>query len=422
LKEIQWIFFVARKYFRSPRKGNHSIPTLLSVAGIAAGVMTLIIVVGVMNGFQHSTIESILELNSYHLRINGSQPITSELLETVRTVPGVRSAFFFGEMESLIRGPYPDPRVCNIRILPEDILEVDPVLERLFPVLEGRFDLRSEQGILLGIELARYLGVGVGDTVQIFNLGGDFRTLSPQLEGFQVVGLLKSGYYEYDASWCIVSIQNAAPLNPSSAGYSIGIKLKDHFKDRLVQREIQGLLIPDLRVTSWREYNRAIFGALRMEKTVMMILIGLIFLVVGGNIYRSHQRNISERIEEIGVLKALGASSSAIQGIFILEGAFTGFVGAFWGNLIGFFLAGRINDLFRWAEIGVNSFFSLVNLSLQVSFFSPANFYISEVQARITLAEALFISVFAVLSTTVAAYGASYRVSSIYPAEVLRYE
>ncbi len=154
----------------------------------------------------------------------------------------------------------------------------------------------------------------------------------------------------------------------------------------------------------------------------MMILIGLIFLVVGGNIYRSHQRNISERIEEIGVLKALGASSSAIQGIFIVEGAFTGFAGAFGGNLLGFFLAGRINDLFRLAEIGVNSFFSLVNLSLQVSFFSPANFYISEVQARITLPEALFISVFAILSTTVAAYGASYRVSSIYPAEVLRYE
>lgn len=159
-----------------------------------------------------------------------------------------------------------------------------------------------------------------------------------------------------------------------------------------------------------------------MEKTVMMILVGLIFVVVGGNIYRSQQRHISERMEEIGVLRAIGASRTAVQGVFILEGAFIGILGSGIGSLLGLFLSGRINEVFRITEKVVNTVFLWVNLSMRISLFSPANFYISEVKAVLPLEEALLIALFAVVSTTLAAFLASYRVATIYPVEVLRYE
>lgn len=408
----------------SPRKGSSHVPTFLSVLGIATGVMTLYTVLGVMNGFQFSTIEAILELNSYHIRISGGIEDPS-VMERIRRIPNVRSVFPFSDMETLIQGSFSDPLVCSLRFLPEDILQKDPSFKRMLTMVDGAFDLTDPRGIVLGTELARYLGVKVGDTVRLLWNAGNFINLAPQMEPFLVKGIWKSEYYEYDAGWGFLPFRSLDPLNlssPPEVPVTLGIKLVNRFGDESVRRSLEGILPPNRRITSWREYNRAIFGALRMEKTVMMILIGLIFLVVGGNIYRSQQRHISERIEEIGVLRAMGASQTAIQGVFVLEGAFIGILGAGIGSALGLFLSGRINDVFRLTEKVVNTLFLLVNLSLRISLFSPANFYISEVRAIVPLLEAFLIALFAVVSTTFAAFIASYKVASIYPVEILRYE
>lgn len=370
-----------------------------------------------MNGFQYSTIEAILELNSYHLRLSGDLEVPS-LWARVKEIPNLRSVFPFSDMETLIQGIFSDPMICTLRFLPEDILQVDPSLQRMLTLIEGSFDLTDPKGILLGAELSKYLGVRVGDTVQLLWSGGDVNTLSPQMEPFTVKGIWKSDYYEYDAGWGFVPF----PSSRSKIPVTMGIKLVNRFEDESVRRVLIKIVPPTLKVTSWREYNRAVFGALRMEKTVMMILIALIFVVVGGNIYRSQQRHISERIEEIAVLRAMGASRTAIQSVFILEGSFIGLLGAGIGSTLGLFLAGRINEIFRVTEKVMNTLFLWVNLSLRISLFSPANFYISEVRAIIPLGEAMLIALFAVCSTTLAAFIASYRVSSIYPVEVLRYE
>lgn len=419
-----WILLIAKRYFVSPRKGSSHVPTFLSVLGIATGVMTLYTVLGVMNGFQFSTIEAILELNSYHIRISGGIEDPS-VMERIRRIPNVRSVFPFSDMETLIQGSFSDPLVCSLRFLPEDILQKDPSLKRMLTMVDGAFDLTDPRGIVLGTELARYLGVKVGDTVRLLWNAGNFINLAPQMEPFLVKGIWKSEYYEYDAGWGFLPFRSLDPLNlssPPEVPVTLGIKLVNRFGDESVRRSLEGILPPNRRITSWREYNRAIFGALRMEKTVMMILIGLIFLVVGGNIYRSQQRHISEKIEEIGVLRAMGASQTAIQGVFVLEGAFIGILGAGIGSALGLFLSGRINDVFRLTEKVVNTLFLLVNLSLRISLFSPANFYISEVRAIVPLLEAFLIALFAVVSTTFAAFIASYKVASIYPVEILRYE
>ena len=428
-----WILLVAGRYFRSRRKERGNTASLLSVAGIAVGVMTLIAVLSVMNGFQLTTIEAILELNSYHLRISGDEALSRDAEDRLRGLPGIRAVFPFAEVQTLARGEYPDPQVCVLRALPENIAELDPALPGNLEIIQGTFDLSGRNSLVLGSELARFLGVGAGDEVSLLNLsGGDFATLEPENLKFLVRGVFKSGYYEYDLGWGFISLRNAGEfLSPGDPSMT-GVKLADRYGDRDALRRIGDLTAEGFRITSWREYNRAIFGALRVEKVLMMVLIGLIFVVVAGNIYQSLRRSVYERTEEIGVLKALGADAFSIRLIFILEGAFIGLAGSFFGHLLGFLAAGRVNKIFAIAERILNFIIQVVNTLLRpyfpeargqaVSLFSPAYFYLSEVPSRVFWSEALFIYFFAMLSTTLAAYFASGRVSSIKPAEVLRYE
>lgn len=436
MKNPLWIFLVAGRYFKTRRREKGNAASVLSAAGIAVGVMTLIAVLSVMNGFQLNTIEAILELNSYHLRITHENPETGlppGALMRLQAVPGVRAVFPFMEIQTLARGAYQDSQVCVLRALPEDIMNTDDSFAERLRIVQGTFDLSSEQSLVIGSELARRLGVKAGEYISLLNLSGtDFSGLKPENLVFQVRGVFKSGYYEYDLSWGFLSLENAKPLMSPADSVLTAVKLTDRFNDEAVLRRAGEIIGGGGSVISWREYNKAIFGALRVEKIMLMVLIGLIFVVVAGNIYQSLRRSVYERTEEIGVLKALGADPFSIRLIFILEGAFIGFAGCFFGQLLGFLLAGRINAIFAIAEIIVNSGISLINAALRpwfpalggqaVSFFSPAYFYLSEVPSRIFWTEALFVYCFAMFSTTLAAYFASKRVAAIKPAEVLRYE
>jgi lipoprotein-releasing system permease protein len=185
---------------------------------------------------------------------------------------------------------------------------------------------------------------------------------------------------------------------------------------------------------SWRDYNRAFFGALRTEKLLMFILVGLIFIVVGLNIFQAQRRSVLERREEIGLLRALGGSGRAVRLIFVWDGFIIGFAGASLGMAAGILIAGNINAFFSLLEGAINFFINLLN-GLAVFFdrggsivdenfavFSPAVFYIKEVPARIIPHEAILIFLFGLFSALLAAWFASGRVSRTNPAEVLRYE
>jgi lipoprotein-releasing system permease protein len=436
MKNPAWIFLVAARYFRTRRREKGNAASILSAVGIAVGVMTLITVLSVMNGFQLNTIEAILELNSYHVRITPDSPDGSlppgAFLRLANT-PGVRAVFPFMEIQTLARGVSSDSQVCVLRALPADIMKTDPSLADKLSITQGSFDLDSPEGIILGSELARRLRVKSGDYVSLLNMAGaDFSDLRPENLVFRVQGVFKSGYYEYDLGWGFLSIENARPLMSAADTLLTGIKLADRFNDQAVLAEARRIIGENGKTVSWREYNRAIFGALRVEKVMLMVLIGLIFVVVASNIYQSLRRSVYERTEEIGVLKALGADPFSIRLIFILEGAFIGFAGSFFGQLLGFLAAGHVNEIFAIAETLMNAAIGLGNALLRpwfpaaqgqaVSFFSPTYFYLTEVPSKVFWTEALFVYAFAMLSTTLAAYFASGRVASIKPAEVLRYE
>jgi len=185
---------------------------------------------------------------------------------------------------------------------------------------------------------------------------------------------------------------------------------------------------PDVHPESWRSFNRSFFGALRIEKNMLLFLVILIFLVVTVNIYHGMRRSVYERREEISVLSALGATPRKVQNIFIINGLVIGFTGAAAGLLCGLFLTVHINGVFSLAETlvnGLNTFISALihhNQNEAFSLFSPEYFYMQEIPVRVFFSEVLFVFVFGLFSATAAAWKASSTISSLKPAEVLRYE
>jgi lipoprotein-releasing system permease protein len=215
----------------------------------------------------------------------------------------------------------------------------------------------------------------------------------------------------------------------------LGVKLKNRWQDAHAVGLIGNLNAVknagDMKTTSWRDYNKAFFSALRSEKLLMFLLVGLIFIVVGLNIFQAQRRSVLERREEIGLLRALGADEWAVRLVFVWDGFVIGIAGAGAGIALGLFLATHIGGFFTVLEHIVNTFVTLVNLIYRIfgrsqleefAIFSPAVFYIKEIPARIIPHEAALIFLFGFLSALLSSWFASRRAARTRPAEVLRYE
>jgi lipoprotein-releasing system permease protein len=394
--------------------------------------MTLISVLGVMNGFQLGFIEDILSISSYHLRITlpGGKLTTAEL-GRMRSVPGVKAVVPFLDIQTLITGRLSDFHAALVRGVPANVARLDPGLARHLNPIEGSLYLAGDHSIVIGFELARTLGVKVGDSVSIVSLSGnDVGGLSPENVPFTVTGIFKSGYYQFDETLCFVTIQAARLLGSNAEDLVYGVKLDNRFHDRTLSRRIADAF-PSLKlhVESWRTYNSAFFGALRMEKLVMSILLALIFLVVGANIYHFLQRAVYERREEIGILRSLGASPPSMQAVFIFDGFYIGVLGSTIGLILGLLISDHINEIFSFVELLINIVLTFVS-ALAMPFgktggfpvFPSALFYLNRVPSRVLFHEALLIYLFGIITSGAAAFFASRKAAEIKPQEVLRYE
>ncbi|HUX12288.1 MAG TPA: ABC transporter permease [Spirochaetia bacterium] len=443
-RNLGWIFYVSRRYLRTRRREKGHTASVLSVAGIAAGVMTLIVVLAVMNGFQLTTIRSILEVNSYHLRVTVTDDngVDGALLAKLRGVPGVTAVVPFVDVQTVAQGYFSAIQAISLRGVPKDALAMDPSLVESLKILAGEFDLSTPGNVVLGSELARSLGLRVGDEVTLLSVVA--ASANPALQSsasgesrprFRLVGIFRTGFYDYDLSWGFVSIGDALHDFGTAGPVVYGVKLRNRFADQAAERRIRDALPATdagrVQIESWRQYNKAIFGALDVEKTTMMLLVGLIFLVVGVNIYQSLRRSVYERTEDIGVMRATGAPPWAIQLIFIFDGFYIGFLGSAIGTVVGLFLSVNINGVFAAAESVVNGALALGGPALQgfvgmrageFSIFSPSYFYLSAVPVKVVFGEVYSIFLFAVLSATIAGVFAARRATRIKPAYVLRYE
>ncbi|MCL2318710.1 MAG: ABC transporter permease, partial [Treponema sp.] len=371
---MRWISFVAARYVSRGRRNSPS--PVLSVLGIATGVLALTVIIAVMNGFQLGFIESILEISSCHIRIEGLpfDKAGPELNDKLRSIPGVLSVLPFREINVLLRGRQLNPRGAVIRGVPPEAFDLDPGLARKLVIESGSFALDDPRNIVLGAELARYLSVQAGDEISLLSItGGILNEEEGGSQVYTVAGIFRSGFYEYDLGWGFVNIGTAAELSGvAPTAPVLGIKLKNRWQDQQAMHEIQKILADAgmdagssaVSVRSWRDYNRAFFGALRTEKLMMFILVGLIFIVVGLNIFQAQRRVVLERREEIGLLRALGASDMAVRLVFVWDGVIIGFSGAGLGLVLGLLIAFHIPEFFSILEKTVNFFIFLANTLL----------------------------------------------------------
>ena len=426
-----WVLLAARRMVRSGRSRKRGAAGL-AVLGIAAGSATLVVVLAVMNGFQLGTIENILELNSFHLRIETTVPVgelaafdhsrrVDTLLEA-SDLPSLRTVVPFVEVQTLARGFWPEPQGVVIRGVPRDWLERDSGATGQIEVAAGTFDLSDPGTIVLGTELSRALGVRVGDPVAVTHIPpGGSRPAEVQL---RVAGLFRSGYLDFDRTWGFISLEGAAETLNAADPVIFGVKLDDRFAVDSARRKVEEILyqkgepvMPGLSVQTWREFNRGIFGALRMEKTMMVLLVSLIFLVVAGNIYHLLRRSILERSSEIAILRAIGSGARDVRRIFVLEGWFIGIAGTVGGLTTGLFVAANLNEIF-----GVLEWLAATLGAEGLRVFSPTYFYLDRIPLRIFPGELFGIALGALGITVLAARIAAGRVVKIRPMELLRNE
>jgi len=425
-----WILFVASRYIF---KGRSSSP-VLSILGIAVGVMALIIIIAVMNGFQLGFIESIIEISSYHIRAeNFDEDKAEEIQRIILSVPGTAAAIPFKEFQALARGSRSGQQAVMVRGLKANTIDIDKAMSKKLDFEEGYFDLSSGRNVLLGAELAARMGLYVGDMVNLYSITGLFSSSEEGSENNYIVkGIFRSGYYEYDYSWAFINIDNIS-FSENESDLKMGIKIASRFKDKYMLEQIQKKLsdYENIKISSWREYNRSFFGALRTEKLFMFILVGLIFIVVGLNIFQAQRRSVLQRSDEIGLLRAVGGNEKAVQFVFVIDGAVIGLAGAVIGLAVGLLIAMNIQTVFSFIEYMVNSFLGIIkNLLMGLGYefsedfkvFSTKVFYIKETPSRVLPLEVLFIFIFGFLSALVAGWIASRKITKIQPAEVLRYE
>lgn len=424
---FKWISFVNKRFSLVDRKGSASVTTRLSALGICFGVMTLIAVLSVMNGFQSQFIDSIIELSSYHVQATDVKEdkafdFEKYLDENKSVVTYTR----FMEAQSLMTSSSSKEAGTLIRALPKDIMKTDDGFAREMYMISGSFNIEDDDSIVIGNRLARNLGVKIGSTVNLFALSGsaDAALISNE-RTFTVKGIFSCGYADINLTYAFINM-DAAKKYFGNTPVIYGIKLKNQNADRKFQKEISKVFT-DSKISVWRDYNRSFFGALRVEKNMIMLLVIMIFIVVAINIFNSMRKLVFERRTEISTLSSLGASSKSIQNVFIFRGLSIGLKGSVPGMILGLLISFNIKPIFLLIS----------KVQFYIEYFSACIFNAADrmlvkensmwhvyanIPAKVMWGEVVFITLFGIFSCVFASYMASSNILKIKIAEVLHEE
>jgi lipoprotein-releasing system permease protein len=341
--------WIAARYLRTRRSsGFITLLTAFSVAGVALGVTALFTVLAVMNGFENE-IQSRIAGTDAHVVLLGETASgierPEELVPRVAEMPGVLGVAAFTYVKAMVfrEGLTEGMVVKGVDLKAER--GVTTIGRNIQPPLDS-IPVRVADGIpgiVLGTELAARLGARVGDDVLLASLAGAERSalgFAPKLRKFRVVGLFSSGLYTYDSSFGFTSVRAAQDFfELGQAVTGIEIRLADMFAAPAIADQIvRHLARPGLRANNWIELNRNLFTWMKLEKTVMFVILTLIVLVAAFNIVSTLFMVVLEKRRDIGVLKSLGATNGAVLRVFLCEGLLIGGLGTGIGALLGLLL------------------------------------------------------------------------------------
>ncbi|MEO5656926.1 MAG: lipoprotein-releasing ABC transporter permease subunit [Nitrospiria bacterium] len=416
---MNYPLLIALRYLRAKRRQRTiSLTTVISIAGVTLGVAALIATLAVMSGFEENLREKILGTNAHVIIVDRTQrPIEryADILKTVSGLPHVVAAtpFIYNQVlltaESNVHGvilrgidPVTEGLVTDVERNLIDGRLAD--LASTFPPPSDTKGLSPRSGIVIGKELALRLGVFMGDTLNVVSPQGTMGPFGmvPKLRPYQVVGIFDSGMYDYDSSIAYISLAQAQDFfQMGSAVTGIEVKVDEIFRAQAVAEEAEAALGGSYWVRDWRDMNRNLFSALKLEKIIMFIILVLIILVASFNIIGTLTMIVIEKSREIAILKAMGATRRAIMGIFMLDGLIIGGVGVVIGIPLGYLVC--------WA---IERFYTL-----------PADvYYISHIPANIYPFDVALVAGSALLITFLATVYPSWQAGRLAPVEALRYE
>ncbi len=416
---MRYEWFIGLRYLKAKRKQTFiSIITIISIVGVMVGVMTLIVVLAVMSGFEKTLKEKILGTQAHIVVLKVSQEGMDhyeEVLKQVLEVKGVASAAPFIFNQVMLSS---ESNVSGVVIKGIDPDRVGKVTELVHNMKAGRLqDLKGEgesSGIILGVELARHLGVSLNDTIQVISPLGTMTPMGmmPKMKRFRVVGIFYSGMYEYDNTMAYVSLESAQKffgMGPHVTG--IEVKTNDIYNVKEIGKEIRQKMGLNFWTKDWMEMNRNLFSALKLEKIAMFIILILIVLVAAFNIISTLIMVVMEKYKDIAILKSMGAPSKGILKIFIIEGLVISVVGTILGTIIGLGIALNLEMVTGFFE----NLFGFKILRSDV-------YYIDKLPSQVNPMDVALIVITAILISLLATLYPSWRASKLDPAEALRYE
>jgi lipoprotein-releasing system permease protein len=404
-------FFLGLRYLKAKRKQAFiSVITLISILGVMVGVMALVIVLSVMNGFRADLMSKILGVNSDLLVLNheGAFKEYAAIREDVIRVDGVVAAapFIYSQVilnragnvsGAVLRGldPQSGGSVTNIA----DMIKSGS-LDALATAHDGL------PAIIIGSQLSKQIGAYPGDTLTVISPEGKLTPVgrAPNNQRFMVVAIFDSGMYEYDASMAYVSLDAARQLLGIGDRVSgLEVKVQDVYKADQVGKRVQEQLGYPFWSRDWKMMNRSLFSALKLEKIVMFIILTMIVMVGALNIISTLVMVVMEKGREVAILRAMGASARSIMSVFMIQGLLVSFVGTLAGIASGL---GLCHLLARY---------KFINLPADV-------YYISTLPVRVELWDVLVVAFAAVLISFLATLYPSWHASRMNPLEALRYE
>ena len=407
---------IGLRYTRAKRR-NHFISfiSMISMLGIVLGVMALIVVLSVMNGFEQELKGRILGMvshvtvSSFDNRLNDWSSLRDDVLlneEVVGAAPYVDAEAMLSNLSSvsgaIIRG-----------ILPEHEPKVSEIHQQMaFGKLD---DLKAgEYGIILGTGLANNLNVVPGDRVTMITPQSTVSALGflPRLRRFKVVGLFEIGVYEYDRSSAIIHAEDASKLFRLDGAMSgLRLKIKDMDDAPLVRYELRNQLGVEFWVSDWTLRHSNYFKAVRTEKTVMFIILSLIVAVAAFNIVSTLVMVVTDKQADIAILRTLGLSPGSVTLVFMIQGTLIGLAGTIIGVIAGVLVASNIDVIIPALE----RFF-------QTQFLPTGVYPITELPADMKSSDVIRIAVLSFTLSIIATVYPAIRASKTQPAEALRYE
>lgn len=403
--------FLAKKYLR-PKRSFLSVVTLLSVIGVTVGVMVLVVVLSVMSGFGRMWRDKILAFNA-HLTVAGFGAIAEpdEWLRKIESVEGVTGAAPYVQglvflthgktvFTPVLRGIDPE-REARISRIPEHLVR-------------GRFDIEDDE-LIIGRDMARQLGLAVGDRVLVYSPQSFLRAQEIRLpEEMTIAGIFDLGMFDFDAGYALCALPKARDLFGLDRGvHGLAVMTRDPDPRALTETaaRVAARLGPEADVRTWMDQNRQLFTALHVEKSMMFFLLIFITVVAAFGIASTLITVTVQKTREIGLLKALGFRSESVLLVFLWQGWLAGALGTAAGIGLGLLALQYRNDLMRWLS-------RYTGLDL----LPPALYHLSEIPSQTSARDLRQIAVAVLLICTAAGLIPALRAARLDPARALRYE